>query len=62
MERTKRKPQLNFEAKPELINDLKKVSEALEIPAAQIMRQAVKKEIAVLHEQIEAERETALSK
>ena len=37
------------------------VAEKLEIPASQIVRKAVKKEVAALAQQIEAEEDTALA-
>lgn len=48
MKNTKRKPQINFEAKKEFIDELKQVAEIIEIPAAQIIRDAVRKQVAEL--------------
>ncbi len=46
--KTERKPQINLSAKPEFIEEIKKVADILEIPAAQFIREATKEKIAEL--------------
>lgn len=43
-----RKPQFNFEAKQELIDELRRVANILEIPAAQFAREALREKIAAI--------------
>ena len=46
--KTERKPQINLSAKPGFIEEIKKVADILEIPAAQFIREATKEKIAEL--------------
>lgn len=46
MKSKSRKPQISFEASTEFKNELNQVAEKIEIPAAQICREAVREKIA----------------
>lgn len=57
-----RKPQINIELKKELVDELKGISNAIEVPYAQIVREAIFEKITQLkqnHPRLQGKPETA---
>ena len=45
MKRSQRKPQINFEAKQEFIDELKRVADVLEVSVSQIARESIREKL-----------------
>ena len=62
MENKNRKPQINIEANEEFIEELRQISKKIEIPYAQIAREAIAEKIIALKATHPRLQETALAK